>query len=838
MRFFTLNEICPALSVHRPALSQAHQKFQRSSPGQGGAAKTGWDFVGWSTDPNAFKNGLDDIIYHEGDTFDVAAEKEVTLYAQWEGWTKLFYDRNGAAHGSPPLYETDYPELVTKVKDNGSLYKTNFTFAGWNTQPDGLGIHYNEGDEIIIPTGTTVTLYAQWDGPVKLVYNRDGATHGSPPKYETGYPSLETTIAGSGGLYKTDWSFMGWNLTPNANSGPDYEVGASFFSDVEGTTNLYPYWVKNILLTYNNNGGRGNAPQSEKGSPYLTTTIQQAPVGMFKDGYDFGGWNTASDLSNAYSHYDAGTENAYFDKDTILYAQWNKRFTVQYNLNGGSGTLPEPHEFTVAPNETVVKDLADGTELVAPSHYHFTGWSLDSEGNTAVNKLSFDYNTEGSYNSTNKRYVLTVYATWKEDQKYEVSYALADGSPACTLPDTQSYYADTPVPIATAPTAAGYTFNGWSDDVTVSMDGSFNMPAKSVKFIGSFTANTYSIIYDDNKTTYNNIEVKHLPTTPEAFDITKTVESGGKRYYTFLGKTADGETPAALGYVFKGWGRNPSDKPADAVTQIEWNADVINYTVYAIWEEWQYTLSYSPGDEHEGVAVPETVSGLSFGDLRMGNIKLSTTVPVHDGYEFTGWKMQTGGRIYSVADFNDSVKMTVTEDSFDENRNAVAVAQWIPITTPPPETLTITYLPGQAGGTAVAGDVIEDNIAKGSSTNLRAKDTYAAPDGYEFDGWQPDKSGYPTEAGATISKVTENVTFTAMWKEKSNLPPGSYKITYSSGCANDLGSNLSIVKEEIITGTSYTVRDNAGWTNYSRDDYTFAGWQALPASGGGAAPLN
>jgi len=45
--------------------------------------------------------------------------------------------------------------------NTGSLVKTDYTFAGWNTAAAGTGTDYAVGDPILIEGN--VKLYAKWD---------------------------------------------------------------------------------------------------------------------------------------------------------------------------------------------------------------------------------------------------------------------------------------------------------------------------------------------------------------------------------------------------------------------------------------------------------------------------------------------------------------------------------------------------------------------------------------------------------------------------------------------------------------------------------------------------
>jgi hypothetical protein len=85
---------------------------------------------------------------------------------------KVTYDKNNDfATG----YVTDYTLYKSSSKVNvlgkGNLYNIGFDLREWNTQPDGTGFGYKEGDVFTIVSD--VTLYAQWSSNyVWLPYRR------------------------------------------------------------------------------------------------------------------------------------------------------------------------------------------------------------------------------------------------------------------------------------------------------------------------------------------------------------------------------------------------------------------------------------------------------------------------------------------------------------------------------------------------------------------------------------------------------------------------------------------------------------------------------------------
>lgn len=77
----------------------------------------------------------------------------------------LIYHKNNASSGSVPSAPTFFQsgESAVVAGNMGALEKEgfNFTFCGWNTEPDGSGTHYDAADSILI-SASNIILYAEW----------------------------------------------------------------------------------------------------------------------------------------------------------------------------------------------------------------------------------------------------------------------------------------------------------------------------------------------------------------------------------------------------------------------------------------------------------------------------------------------------------------------------------------------------------------------------------------------------------------------------------------------------------------------------------------------------
>ena len=78
--------------------------------------------------------------------------------------SRVQFATNGATSGTlPATQEKLSGSNLTLATNSGSLKKTGYVFAGWNTKADGTGDHYDAG--AAYTADKPVTLYAQWAQP-------------------------------------------------------------------------------------------------------------------------------------------------------------------------------------------------------------------------------------------------------------------------------------------------------------------------------------------------------------------------------------------------------------------------------------------------------------------------------------------------------------------------------------------------------------------------------------------------------------------------------------------------------------------------------------------------
>ena len=212
----------------------------------GNLIKTGYTFAGWNTAADGSGTS-----YNPAATFNMGAAN-ITFYAKWSPIPTyaVTYNGNGNTGGSVPTDNLTYQQNATvTVKNNtGSLAKTGYTFAGWNTAADGSGTSYNPAATFNMD-GANVILYAKWHfliNPHNVIYDGNGANSGNSPIDSNLYEANASVVVlpNSGNLGKTGYTFDCWN-TKADGSGFSYIAGSTLAMSATDLI-LYAKWRSNI----------------------------------------------------------------------------------------------------------------------------------------------------------------------------------------------------------------------------------------------------------------------------------------------------------------------------------------------------------------------------------------------------------------------------------------------------------------------------------------------------------------------------------------------------------------------------------------------------------------
>jgi len=140
-------------------------------------------------------------------------------------------------------------DLVTVQGNPYNLSKAGRSFTGWNSQADGNGLNFVQGETFFIGS-FDVILYARWSDALSftVTYNGNGAYTGVAPLDTTTYePGMRVLIPGNAGrLYFPGFSFSGWN-TKSDGTGVTYTQG-QYMTMGSCDVILYARWIGNIYL--------------------------------------------------------------------------------------------------------------------------------------------------------------------------------------------------------------------------------------------------------------------------------------------------------------------------------------------------------------------------------------------------------------------------------------------------------------------------------------------------------------------------------------------------------------------------------------------------------------
>lgn len=360
----------------------------------------GFTFTGWNTMPDG--SGTN---YSDGATYSFASD--LTLYAQWTGvyHAVTFYENAGPSDATTATQTSNSPASLTLFSRLSPAFSySGFTFSGWNTESNGAGTAYTDGETYSFTSD--ISLYAQWmaDSSVSVTFDDNGGS-GSIPSL-SGTPGSSVTLPSGTALTYPNWTFVGWNTEANG-LGVEYAPGASV--NLSSSITLYAQWVEDsLVVTFDPDGGSTSASAMtySAGSPALV--LPQATLA----GSAFEGWFSAPTggvlVGAAGSSYTP-------TQSLTLYAQWSAAgsVTVTFDANGGSGAV---ESLTGAMGQPL--SLPPGTSLIRPG-YTFAGWGVSATGGV-------QYASGGSIAPTQS---LTLYAIWKRSAPVTTLYGAVGDFP-------------------------------------------------------------------------------------------------------------------------------------------------------------------------------------------------------------------------------------------------------------------------------------------------------------------------------------------------------------------------------------------------------------------------
>jgi len=404
------------------------------------------------------------------------------------------------------ILNNDTAELVT-VPTGNNIYVVKSTSEGTveptetagtfkiTTEEDNIfvnGTKLEKKADNLYALGAAGTYDITYDATPRhsVIYKANGGEGADVTKTvkEGAAIDLSATVAA---FTRAGYTLLGWNTDANATTAlTELTMGTA---DVE----LYAVWAeKTHKVTYDMNGGEGDAPID---ADVRETAAIELPtqVAFSRLGYEFLGWNTDKEATEALTSLTMGEE------DVTLYAVWKeKTHKVTYNMNGGEGTAPEE------------ASVREGLNVALPTEVSFTkaghtfkGWAENAEATETLATL-----TMGKED-------ITLYAIW-EAETYIVSFDTNGGKVIGELADmTKTYGVDLTLPTDYILYGTGLEFVGWS----------LNPDATAEEVVSTYTANEATTFF----AIYNEVGTANV-TPDEAADGT---------YYVITESDAEVEAP-------------------------------------------------------------------------------------------------------------------------------------------------------------------------------------------------------------------------------------------------------------------------------------------------------
>lgn len=793
--------------------------------------KNGWVFDGWllaragkeervlpEEHKVSYANGVFTFTYKKGtETKETRITADgVALLAQWK-WQQTF--RTQLQQGDT-VTDTDDCGTITKDDSDDSVKtydaatgekvtvtakaNSGYAFLGWYRTIDGQLQLVSKEQTYTYTVGKqgVQTVYARFAQTYTITYTWD--TSNSPTDQTlpaqgtategTTYPlsvPQQTTVSATVNDVPGHWLFQGWkeqggteylgqeiaNVTrnytlvgswsfiPNNRYRLTYDVG-------NHNTNWIPSGLgavvqSNPLHYYQETVTSAAAPTI----PAAENTILAANGTTFQGTWTFQGWKR-SDTGDP-----AGTSFTMPNHDLTLTAQWEFTphvYTVEYDLNGGSGTAPAAHtsyEYT----ELNGKDGAETPSGIpfgalvqlkdfpgrAPTGQYFAGWGLTEKGPVAYEPGQNVSNA--SLGITEKDATVTLYAIYAEEQTITVEFQGNNPQWGAVTTRSGSFTVKKNVTgddiTSTAKPSPGYHFTGWKCEINENTTDTETLevtasqvqtlfkehPNQRVfRFTAQFEPNSFKVQFNQNTTdTVTGTMTSQTFQYAEAGDAYLNPNAFVRPGYRFLGWSEEAD----------GTGTSYADKakflgvPAD-------NGAIVN--LYAQWQEYSsVTIRYTafPNDlgtvvlNKEGQTASAATEETGSPDPALKEI-VGATAAAAQGSVFEGWYDQHGTRLSTERRYEPTQVNGLYEGgSYVAHFHA--------------QQYTLRF--NANGGEGTMGDLTYTHGQDQSLTKCGFTRS-----GYAFLGWATAADGGVAYHDQQSLSITQDTTLYAVWKQQPN----------------------------------------------------------------------
>lgn len=816
--------------------------------------KNGWVFAGWllARAGNGLVLPAKHTVSYDNGTFtftDETGQKRaeikadgVALLAQWK-WQQTF--RTQLQQGDT-VTDTDDCGTITKDDSDDSVKtydaatgekvtvtakaNSGYAFLGWYRTIDGQlqlvskeqTYTYTVGKQgvqtVYARFAQTYTITYTWDEnnspkdpTVPTVPDPGTATEGTTYPLSQNFVAQQTTVSDTVNGVPGHWLFQGWKEQGGteylgqeiANVTRNYTLVGSW-SFIPNAQYDLSYSMGDTEHCWIPSGGLGSIASvrhyagntvisAEKPTiPAEEETILATEGTIFQGIWKFQGWKRSD--SDTGEPVQPKASFPMPNHDLTLTAQWTFKpntYKVEYNLNGGTGTVPEAHtsyEYT----ELNGKDGAEtpdgipfGASLTvqkftgtAPDGTYFAGWGLHRDA-TALYEPGQSVNNE-SLEVEHSGDTITLYAIYKDIGTVTVEFAGNDATRGSVSVRQGSFSerngtlsGNTVKSEATA--KPGYHFTGWKCEINENTTdtGTLEVTASQVqtlfkahpeqrvfRFTAQFEPNQFTVQFQKNADNATGTMASQTFQYAAAGDAYLNPNAFVRPGYRFLGWS---ETSGKQGVVYA------DQAKFQGVTHYQGNEIKNNdpITLYAQWEKLpEITIDYTPFPENLGTVtlntaragelseedlVPQsiyTVSEKGSPDRRVHTFQGATAEP-KDGCTFKGWYDQQENQCSK----NLSFVPQAGTDNLYQSGSYVAVFE--------AQQYTLHF--NANGGEGTMGDL---TYTHGQDQSLTKCGFTRA--GYDFLGWATAADGNVAYHDQQSLSITQDTTLYAVWKQQPN----------------------------------------------------------------------
>lgn len=761
--------------------------------------RSGWTFLGWSTDRSATVATYDE----DGISEFTMTTENVMLYAVWQRSSySVTVDGDDVAEVT---FIT--PEDANGKYQGGTTVKFTVAAKGANVlnsltvAVNGSVLLMTEENGVlagsfVIDRDSTITVRSGAT-TYTVTYDKNGGDSPAVNETMTYVTGQALTLHSGAGYTKDGCHIAGWDTASDGN-GTRYKLGQVLTNDLSASR-LYAVWEQDAdpkgyhyKIKYVANGGEGEDFEQDMYENVLSTSLYNGDY-FHKDHATLIGWATAPNGGVVYAlNHHLTTPLGKAGEIVTLYAVWkaDDTYTVRYDPNGGTGEVPNDVNLYYKDASVTVKfDPAPTRE-----GYQFLGWAGEPDARTPSYMGSESNHFEmGAEN-------VTLYAVWQQNLgTYTVTYD-ANGGTGEVPTDYSAYAAGAVVKVQFTPEPSrdDCSFLGWAETQT----------AADPKYTSSKPSFTMSRANVTLYAVWHQIQHYTITYYPNADGVTGMPGNGGKT--EDVNYTISSMQPHRDGYTFKGWSKT-ANGTVDFSGGESYTTNA-NLELYAVWERMSYEITSDNGNVSTVMITTQADANGKYS----GDTTIAFTVAPDDPYTLDDLTVTVNGAVVQMA--KDTAGNKLTGSFVIECDSAIAVRVNA-------QTYTVSYDPNGGNAPAAAETktyVVGVDMALHSGTGFTKAD-------HHITGWNTQADGNGTGyrlAESVTDGFGSNTTLYAVWEPDSTDPRG-YHYTIQYNANGGTGANTTQDMYQNVSAQLYT----AAQAGFSRSGYDLIGWSATPSGG-------